>query len=91
MKATIRNKNFHVPLPDDTYLALREAAERLKKPATQIVRDVVESWIKEWKKEILRQELVAYVETNAGSRYDLDPELEAAGVDHLLKTEEGKQ
>jgi hypothetical protein len=80
-----KQKNFHVPLSNDTYLALRAAAHVTGRPATQIARNLIESWLKERKKELLNQELAAYVQENAGSRFDIDPELEAAGIEHLIK------
>ncbi len=87
MKSAARTKNFHVPLPDETYFELREVAHDLNQPATQIARDVIQTWLKQRKKEALRQQLTAYVSVNAGSRYDMDPELEAAGIEHLSDPE----
>ena len=40
-------RNFHVPLPESTYRELREIAEQLHRPATQLGREAIESWLKE--------------------------------------------
>ncbi|MBI3535907.1 MAG: hypothetical protein HY072_10535 [Deltaproteobacteria bacterium] len=89
MGSAIKSKNFHIPLHENIYLELRQVAEVLKKPATQIVRDVIGSWLKERKKAAIRQKLIEYVNANAGSRHDFDPELEAAGIEHIIKQEKG--
>ncbi|MGK5083169.1 hypothetical protein WDW37_07665 [Bdellovibrionota bacterium FG-1] len=89
MRSAAKSTNFHVPLPEETYSELREASQDLNRPATQLVREVIQTWLKQRKKEVLRQQLAAYVSTHSGTRYDLDPELEAAGIEHLLDQEAG--
>lgn len=84
MKFLGKTKNFHVPLPEPVYFELREAAENMQKPATQMVRDMIESWLIKRRKAKLNQELKTYVEAHAGTQFDIDPELEAAGCEHLL-------
>ena len=83
-------RNFHVPLPDETYDRLRSAAEQLGAPATSLVREAVEGWLDERERERLRAEIAAWAAAAAGSRSDLDPELEAAGVELLLAPEESR-
>ncbi len=82
MKAMAR-RNFHVPLPSDTYDALREEAEMMGVPATTIVREAVEGWIDDQRAKRTREEIAAYAREVAGSRADLDPELEAAAAGEL--------
>jgi S-adenosylmethionine synthetase len=60
-------RNFHLPLPEQTYTHLRAEAERAKLPATALAREAIDWW--------LRQQL-----------RHLDPDLEAAGIEHLVKT-----
>ncbi|MCK7497863.1 MAG: hypothetical protein MZW92_49295 [Comamonadaceae bacterium] len=35
------NRNFRVPLPDNTYSRLKSQAQRQRKPATQLVKQAV--------------------------------------------------
>ena len=89
MKALSR-RNFHVPLPSETYDALREEAEARGIPATSIVREAVEGWIDDQKAKRLRDEIAAYALEMARTNADLDPELEAAAVAELKASTERK-
>jgi hypothetical protein len=40
-------KNFHLPLPENVYAALRAEAAALKRPATVIAREAIEAWLRE--------------------------------------------
>lgn len=77
-------RNFHVPLPANIYGQLKEEAEKRKEPATVVARQAIEYWLKEQKKVARRQAIYEYAKEVAGSLEDLDPELEAAGVECLL-------
>lgn len=83
-------KNFHVPLPPETYDALREESEARGIPATTLVREAVEGWLDDQKANRLRDEIAAYALGNAGTGADLDPELEAAAVVELKAATERK-
>jgi predicted DNA-binding protein len=85
MKSTAKKRNFHIPLPDKTYQELRRAAEEAKRPATQLVRDAIEHWLNEQRKNSLQREIEIYAQEHAGGCFDLDTELEASGVEHMLK------
>jgi predicted DNA-binding protein len=84
-----RSRNFHVPLPEELYQALRSEAERRGRPATALVREVLEEWGERLRAETLHSEIVNYAAKNAGSSADIDAELEAAGIE-LLTKEPGK-
>lgn len=84
--ATLRN--FHVPLPANTYDQLRQEAERTNQTATSIARQAIEYWLKQQKKAAQQKQLTEYVEAMAGTIYDLDPELETAGIEFMLSQEE---
>jgi len=75
--------NFHLPLPDDVYRALRDEAAAAGRPATTIARQAIETWLRERRKTILREAIAAYASENAGTTADLDPALEAAGLEML--------
>jgi predicted transcriptional regulator len=77
-------RNFHLPLPSETYDRLKEEAARQDKPATSVARDAIEEWLRERRKLVVREEIAAYASRMAGGRAALDHELEQAGVDHLL-------
>ena len=81
MAVTLRN--FHLPLPDDVYQALRDEAAASKRPATAIARQAIEIWLRERKKTALREAIAAYAAEHGGTPADLDPELEAAGLQML--------
>lgn len=76
-------KNFHVPLPEQSYLRLKETALRRKKPATQLVKEAVELWLEEQEKLALHEDIARYAAEAAGSGDDLDEALENAGLEQL--------
>jgi hypothetical protein len=79
-------KIFNVPLPDQTYAHLLADAERVRVPATRLAREAIEFWLSGQAVKARHEAIVAYAAEIAGTNLDLDPELEAAGIDHLLKT-----
>jgi hypothetical protein len=82
-------KNFHLPLPERTYTQLRAAAERAKEPATILAREAIELWLREQSRKARHEAIAAYATEMAGTKSDLDPDLESAGIEHLLKTGKG--
>jgi len=84
---TVTAHNFHVPLPVGVYRRLRSEAERQHKPATQLVKQVVEYWLDEQEKLVLHEEIARYAAEAAGTADDLDEQLEAAGLDYLTEIE----
>jgi hypothetical protein len=83
--------NFHLPLSDDVYRDLREEAVRSSKPATALARQAIEVWLRDRRRATRHEEIAAFAVENANSRLDLDTELEAASVEHLLASNEGKR
>lgn len=77
--ATVRN--FHLPLPEQIYQALREEAATVGRPATVLAREAIEAWLHERRKTVLREAIAAYAAEHAGTPVDLDPALEAAGLE----------
>ena len=78
-------KNFHLPLPDETYAGLRTAAERSKLPATVLAREAIAWWLRQEARRIRHAEVAAYASEMAGTSLDLDPDMEAAGIEHLVR------
>lgn len=51
--AAASHRNLHVPLPDETYRALRSEADRRRRAATALVREAVEDWLARRRAETL--------------------------------------
>jgi hypothetical protein len=73
-------KNFHVPLPQAVYDALREEAASLQQPATVVARQAIEGWLRERKRAAVREAIATYALTHAATAADLDPSLERASL-----------
>jgi len=79
-------KNFHLPLPEQTYASLRAEAERTGVPATTLARDAVDWWLQQQYRKARHEAIAAYAVEMAGTRLDLDADLESAGIEHLVNT-----
>lgn len=80
-------KNFHLPLPEQTYIRLRAEAERTQVPATTLAREAVDGWLRQQSRKARQDAIAAYASEMAGTHFDLDTDLESAGIEHLVKTE----
>ena len=81
--ANAARRNLHVPLQEDLYRRLREESKRSMRPATELAREALEAWLRERRKAAIHAEIAAYAAECAGSLADLDPVLEAAGLESL--------
>lgn len=79
-------KNFHLPLPEQTYAQLRTEAERAQVPATALAREAIDWWLRQQLRKARHDAIAAYAAEMAGTDLDLDSDLESAGIEHLLKT-----
>jgi hypothetical protein len=77
-------RNFHLPLPEDVYRDLREEAARARRPATVVARQAIKLWLRHRRKVARHEAIAAFAAENAGSPLDLDTDLEAASLEHLL-------
>ena len=77
-------KNFHLPLPEQTYTGLRAEAERTGVPATALAREAVDWWLRQQSRKVRHDAIVAYAEEMAGTPLDLDADLESAAIGHLV-------
>ncbi|MGD0498061.1 MAG: hypothetical protein ABSC23_06460 [Bryobacteraceae bacterium] len=77
-------RNFHLPLPEQTYARLRAEAERTQAPATALAREAVEWWLRQRLKKARQDAIASYARETAGTRLDLDADLESAGIEHLV-------
>ena len=81
-------KNFHLPLPDRTYAELRDAAKRSGRPATVVARDAIALWLRTRKKVERHNSIVACAAEIAGTEADFYPRLEAAAIEHLMRSQQ---
>jgi hypothetical protein len=79
-------RNFHLPLPEHTYTHLRAEAERAHVPATTLAREAIDWWLRYQMRQARHDAIAAYAAEMAGTDLDLDPALESAGIEHLVKT-----
>ena len=76
--------NLHVPMPGELHNKLRQAAARLGKPATVVVREAIEIHLRSLQKQAIDLEISDWAREMSGTDYDLDKELETASVEFLL-------
>jgi len=74
-------RNFHLPLPEPTYRRLRDAAERTNQSATTLARHAIETWLRQHRRSMVREEIARYAAETASTREDLDEDLEAASLE----------
>jgi hypothetical protein len=80
-------KNFHLPLPEQTWSGLRAEAERAQVPATALAREAIDWWLREQAKKARHDQIAAWAAEMAGTDFDLDIDLEAAGIEHLANAD----
>jgi hypothetical protein len=85
MSAAMRN--FHLPLPEPLYAQLKSEAERQQVPATTLAREAIDQWLRQQARQARHDAIAAYAAEMAGTEFDLDPDLEAASIEHLLQTD----
>ncbi len=81
--SALPRRNFHVPLPEDLYLALQAEAAQLQRPANAVARDAIAHWVERQRQARIDQEILAYARDVAGTSADLDRDIEAAGLELL--------
>lgn len=79
-------RNFHLPLPEHTYVQLRAEAERTQVPATTLAREAIDLWLLHQARKARHDAIMTYAAEMAGTDLDLDHDLESAGIEHLVKT-----
>ena len=61
-------KNFHLPLPEQTYRQLRAESERVQVSATVLAREAIDLWLREQARRLRHDEIAAYAAELAGER-----------------------
>lgn len=83
MNVAITLRSVHVPLPDNIYLELSAEADRINQPPALLARIAIEEWLEQRRSAALYDEIAAYAAHYAGTSFDLDEDLEAAGLENL--------
>ena len=65
---------------------LRAEAERTQVPATTLAREAIDMWLRQAARQARHEAIAAYADQMVGIDLDLDPYLESAAIDHLVKT-----
>lgn len=86
--AETQMKSVHVPLPESLYRQLYSEAERIQRPATELVREAIDRWLAERRQQTIFDEIQNYACSVAGTQDDLDIELESAAIECLLSEDE---
>ena len=73
-------KNLHVPLPEHVHTELKAQAQRIGEPATVVARRAIEERVRALKREQIADEITAYADAMAGTEFDFDPAISAAGM-----------
>jgi len=82
-----KNKNFHLPLPESLYEELREEAKKRGRPTTVVARGAIEAWLRQVRRQEVAEGIAAYAEKYGGTRFDLDEDLERAGIEAWVNSE----
>ncbi len=81
-------KKLNLPMPLDLHEALFAESRSLGIPATRIVRSALETWLAKRRRARLEEEIYRYATAHAGTEADLDPELEQAATEELLRLDD---
>ncbi len=76
--------NLNIPLTDDLFSRLNMEAKQHKKPVTTLAVDAIETWLKRREKDEVHASIAKYAAEHAETPVDLDSDLEAASIEHLL-------
>lgn len=77
-------RTLHLPLADDLHEAPRREARVEHRPATELARDALAAWLHARQLERAAGEIRQFAMAHPGSDLDIDPDLERAGLGHLL-------
>jgi hypothetical protein len=78
-------KILHLSLPEQTYVQLRAEAQRMGVPMTTLARDAIDSWLRQQVRKARHEAIAGYASGTADTRHDLDPHLESAAIEHLMR------
>jgi hypothetical protein len=70
-------------------MGLRAEAERTGVPSTTLAREAVDWWLRQQFRKARHDAIAAYAAEMAGTRLDLDADLESAAIEHIVSTSKG--
>ncbi len=77
-------RNLHVPLTDDLYARLHAEAKRRGEAATQVAREAISTFLAQRERAAIDAAVEAFARRWAGTKVDLDPDIERLGIESLL-------
>lgn len=82
--------NLHISFPQALYRELKAESKLHKVPTTKLVREAVEIWLKRKKAATLEKSIIEYALQCAGTKDDLDEDLEEASLEviHQIDNED---
>ncbi len=81
-------KKLNLPMPPELHEALFAESRSLGVPATRIVRSALEDWLAKRRRARLEEEIHRFATTYGGTEVDLDPQLEQAATEELLRLDD---
>ncbi len=81
-----RHEELSSATAERTYAQLRAEAVRTQVPATTLAREAIDLWLRNQLRAARHEAIAGYAEEMAGTNLDLDPDLESAGIEYLVKT-----
>ena len=76
-------KKMSLPLPNELHDAIFAECRGMGMPASRLVRQVLEDWLKERRRIRRREEIRKFALAAAGTSLDLDPDLESSAAEEL--------
>ena len=74
-------KYLNVPLSPEVHEKLEAQARRVGEPATVLARRAITDHVRSLEREQIADENTAYAEAMAGTEFDFDPAVSAAGME----------
>ena len=81
-------KKLSLPLPEEMHRELFAESRRTGIPATRLVRAALATWLEDRRRQRRREEIRRFASEQAAGEYDLDPALEAAAAEELVRFDE---
>jgi hypothetical protein len=72
-------------------MLLRAQDARARLPATTLAREAIDVWLRGRARKARHDAIAAYAAESAGTDLDLEGGLEAAGIEHLVKSAQGRR
>ncbi len=82
--------HLHLPLSEELSNRLRRVAQCTKQSSTTLAREAINLFLKDQEKKLLHQQIASYAAACAGTKEDIDKELEAASISVLLSEKESQ-